>query len=107
MKGIILKLALFIVLGTGLSGCMVSGGLIIHPEPIIIGDPPQKAEHSKKYVRRGKGKKMHVRIPPGHMPARGECRIWFYDRPPGHQPPPAACHRIDRRIPYGAVLVRG
>jgi len=25
-----------------LSGCMVSGGILIEPEPVIIGNPPGK-----------------------------------------------------------------
>jgi hypothetical protein len=46
-----------------------------------------------------------VRIPPGHLPPPGECRIWFPDRPPGHQPPPGDCRELSRRVPHGAVLV--
>ena len=37
------------------------------------------------YVRRG------VRIPPGHLPGPGQCRVWHSNRPPGHQPPPFRC----------------
>jgi hypothetical protein len=32
-----------------------------------------------------------VRIPRGHLPARGECREWYTGRPAGHQPPPYRC----------------
>jgi hypothetical protein len=46
-------------------------------------------------------------IPEGHMPPPGECRIWFPDRPPGQQPPPGDCYELQRRVPPGAVLVRG
>ena len=46
-------------------------------------------------------------IPPGHMPPPGECRVWFPDRPPGQQPPPGNCADLQRRVPSGAVLVRG
>jgi hypothetical protein len=31
------------------------------------------------------------RVPPGHLPPPGECRLWFPDRPPGQQPPPGRC----------------
>ena len=48
-----------------------------------------------------------VKIPPGHLPPPGECRIWFPDRPPGHQPPPGDCRELSRRVPHGAVLVEG
>lgn len=102
MKNILLPIVVLIVFGAGLSGCMVSGGVIIDPKPVIIGNPPVEVRHRGKYHKRGK--REHIRIPPGHMPPPGECRLWYYDRPPGHQPPPVQCHRI-RRIPHGAVLV--
>jgi hypothetical protein len=95
----VLLLAIF-----GFSGCMVSGGLIIEPEPIIIGDPPDRVVHKTK--RPPRAKSQAFRVPPGHMPPRGMCRIWYNDRPPGHQPPAVSCNRI-RRVPYGAVVVRG
>jgi hypothetical protein len=31
------------------------------------------------------------RIPPGHLPPPGECRVWRPGVPPGHQPPPFRC----------------
>lgn len=46
-----------------------------------------------------------VDVPPGHRPARGECRLWYYDRPPGHQPAAEPCERF-RRVRYdGAVVI--
>lgn len=29
--------------------------------------------------------------PYGHMPPRGECKLWYPDRPAGHQPAPTKC----------------
>jgi hypothetical protein len=49
----------------------------------------------------------HVRVPPGHLPPPGQCRVWFPDRPPGHQPPPGDCYALQFQVPPGAVLVRG
>ena len=49
----------------------------------------------------------YTRIPPGHLPPPGECRIWFEGRPPGHQPPPGSCRYLSRRVPPGAFLVWG
>jgi hypothetical protein len=31
------------------------------------------------------------RIPRGHLPPPGECRVWDRGVPPGHQPPPYRC----------------
>lgn len=58
---------------------------------------------TQSYSRPGR----HYNIPPGHMPPPGACRIWFPDRPPGQQPPPGDCYDLERRVPPGAVLIRG
>lgn len=47
-----------------------------------------------------------LKIPPGHYPQPGQCRIWYPGRPPGHQPPPGACHRLRGQILPGAWLIR-
>jgi hypothetical protein len=47
------------------------------------------------------------RIPAGHMPPRGKCRIWYHDRGPGQQPPPGECGRLRKKVPRGASLIQG
>jgi hypothetical protein len=47
------------------------------------------------------------RVPPGHLPPPGSCRIWYPDRPPGHQPPPGDCYALERQVAPGACLVHG
>ncbi len=48
-----------------------------------------------------------LKIPPGHFPPQGKCRIWIPGTPPGHQPKARTCHEIDRHAPAGAwVLYR-
>jgi len=105
MNGWILKLSILLFLGLTASGCMISGGLIIEPEPVIIGNPPRHVDHRAK--NRGKHNQARYRIPPGHMPPRGMCRVWYYDLPPGKQPPVMSCHKIGRHIPSNAIIVRG
>ena len=38
-------------------------------------------------------RRARLRIPPGHMPPAGLCRVWIVGVPPGHQPPPRRCSR--------------
>lgn len=48
----------------------------------------------------------NLRIPEGHLPPPGECRVWYPGKPPGQQPPPGRCDRISRQVPAGAWLMR-
>lgn len=48
------------------------------------------------------------RVPPGHLPPPGSCRVWYDERPPGQQPAPTDCdtaHRVawdtGGRVIYG------
>ncbi|WP_146198593.1 hypothetical protein [Rhodohalobacter mucosus] len=124
MKSHVFKLLGLIIISYALAGCTATGGLIIYPEPVVIGNPPppeyrseriyhKKSErrysgrnHRKGYVTFAYGNKT-FRVPPGHMPRRGECRIWYVHRPPGHQPPPGSCRVLRRYVPHNAVLIRG
>jgi hypothetical protein len=56
---------------------------------------------------RGASSEQHAKVPPGHLPPPGQCRIWYADRPPGKQPPPGDCRELRARVPPGATLVRG
>jgi len=50
-------------------------------------------------------------IPPGQLPAPGECRVWYDGRPPGQQPRATSCREAERiaagdrraRVIYGAA----
>lgn len=46
-------------------------------------------------------------IPPGHLPAPGECRVWIPGTPPGRQPGPPSrdCAGIARTAPAGSWIV--
>ncbi|MGH7578077.1 MAG: hypothetical protein ACREM1_23525 [Longimicrobiales bacterium] len=46
-----------------------------------------------------------VRVPRGHYPPPGHCRVWIPGRPPGHQPPPRRCGSLVRRVPHGAFVL--
>lgn len=43
------------------------------------------------------------KVPPGHLPPRGMCRVWIDGVPPGRQPAPTSCANAQRdRVHYGA-----
>lgn len=46
-----------------------------------------------------------LRVPPGHMPNVGQCRIWFPGRPPGHQPKAGSCAGLQRTAPAGSWIL--
>ena len=44
-----------------------------------------------------------TKIPQGHLPPRGMCRVWIDGVPPGRQPAPTTCANAQRdRVQYGA-----
>lgn len=46
------------------------------------------------------------RVPKGHLPARGMCRVWIDGVPPGHQPAPTSCAQAERdRFKYSNARV--
>jgi hypothetical protein len=46
-----------------------------------------------------------LKVPPGHLPPPGKCRIWIPGDPPGHQPKARSCDGIDRRAPAGSWIL--
>ena len=46
------------------------------------------------------------KIPKGHLPPPGLCRIWHPGTPPGLQPPPGNCAVLSRQVPPGAWLIK-
>lgn len=71
-----------------LSGCV----------PVLVRDD--------RLVPRRRGGPAVFKIPPGHYPPPGECRLWVPGRPPGHQPSPKPCGRIQAPVPPSARLIR-
>lgn len=96
---------LFGLAAVGLVGC-ASGGY-----PVIIGEPrpdvvvvDDERGDGRRDGRRDRGYRS-IRVPRGHYPPRGECRVWYGGRPPGRQPPPVRCDLLYGRAPYGAFIL--
>lgn len=48
----------------------------------------------------------YSRVPKGHLPPRGMCRVWIDGVPPGHQPPVTSCSQAERdRLRYSNARV--
>ena len=47
------------------------------------------------------------KVPPGHMPAPGQCRAWVFGDPPGKQAPAGDCATIAAHMPANAELIYG
>ena len=47
------------------------------------------------------------KVPPGHLPAPGMCRIWIDGVPPGRQPEPTDCATARRHVPRNARVIYG
>jgi hypothetical protein len=44
----------------------------------------------------GRNQANSQRVPPGHLPPPGECRVWYDGVPPGRQPRPTNCNEAER-----------
>jgi hypothetical protein len=54
-------------------------------------------------IEAGRSGSTSSRIPPGHLPPRGSCRVWIDGVPPGQQPPVTSCAQAEQdRLTYGA-----
>ena len=49
----------------------------------------------------------YSRVPPGHLPPSGLCRIWIDGVPPGRQPRPTDCATAQRSRPANARVIYG
>ena len=60
---------------------------------------PRRNDNNYGHDRGGEwrdDRRANNRIPRGHLPPPGMCRVWFDARPAGHQPAPMSCQRAER-----------
>ena len=46
-----------------------------------------------------------LRVPPGHLPPPGRCRVWIAGTPPGHQARARTCDGILAHAPAGSMVI--
>ena len=81
----------FAALGVVLTACV----------PVVRHTPPP----SRVIVVSSDEDRSRLRVPPGHYPRVGECRLWFPGRPPGQQPRSQGCRGIERIAPAGSWIL--
>lgn len=97
-----------LLVGFGLlAGCAPSYGGLPTPggradDVVVVNDDRGKDERGGDEEVRGAGR---LRVPRGHYPPPGACRLWFPGRPPGQQPPPTSCDRLVGQVPRGAFVL--
>lgn len=74
--------------------------VVLEPTPAVRGAAPAESN-------RGPSTAATLGIPPGHLPKRGECRVWIPGTPPGHQPKPKSrsCAAIGAVAPAGSWII--
>lgn len=86
---------------------MMLGGLFA----VFFAVAPMSAEAQQKGERATPVTKSWTRnaakVPAGHWPPRGMCRIWIDGVPPGRQPAPTDCATAVRNKPANARVIYG
>ena len=100
----------------GLMGCSTGRYPVVigprEPDVVVVGDDGRDYP-DRRGRGRGRGNRgddsyrgyRTLRVPPGHYPPRGACRVWYEGRPPGRQPRATSCERLYGRVPYGAFIL--
>src|SRR5688572_4199806 len=82
-------------------------GVLASPLPaqVVLGGTRDRIEEARRrneeartraridsgFLRTERSSRASSRVPPGHLPPRGMCRVWIDGVPPGQQPPVTDC----------------
>ena len=104
-----MKKILLLAIAAALCGCAAPARQEQRSAPAAKPAPPAESPIVSKPVELAIAHPVRSApdIPPGYMPPKGKCRLWYEGRPAGQQPPNGDCTALEKNIPRGAVLVRG
>lgn len=100
-----LKKSKFQLLGLLLVTALISA-VLMSCTVIVKSKRPHDHDGEVVVVKENKGRPAHLGIPPGHLPAPGQCRVWFPGRPPGRQPKAGHCVVVERGVRPGCWFIR-
>lgn len=78
------------------------------PERVRAVSARQRAEAAARASAQSRNDGRHdrgARVPPGHLPPRGMCRVWLDGVPPGRQASPTSCQAALRERPANARVI--
>ena len=70
-----------------------------------VRSPSTSAPAPEPAATRGPSTAATLKIPPGHLPPPGQCRVWVQGLPPGKQPKPRSCRGIEDSAPPSSWVV--
>lgn len=73
--------------------------------PVYDSAPRDRYRGPQHIVYHAQGRA--VRVPRGHLPPPGLCRLWYPGRPPGHQPRPRPCEHLLRTHRHSGAVILG
>lgn len=100
MKNSFLPIVLIVLL---LSSCQ-SFSILISGQKGRSPSPSPSPKHEPEGPRNYRSYSV-LKIPPGHLPPPGRCRVWIPNRPPGQQGPPTSCSQALRDAPPGSWII--
>ena len=90
--------ASLLLLGTLITGCSSLGitlhGSTANDNTVVVQSQAPVKKHKKH------------KIPKGHLPPPGKCKIWLPNKPAGHQGPSMSCKKAMDQAPYGSWVVK-
>lgn len=90
-----IAIALVVNSSCGTLDVVITDGRGGAPSPVPRSEPRGEAYASYRTLK----------IPPGHLPPPGQCKIWYPGKPPGHQGPPMSCDAALRKVSGDAWVI--
>lgn len=88
---LIVVLTFLLNAGCGAVGVVITGGGG-YPQPA-----PRQPERYESYHS--------LKIPKGHLPSPGACKIWYPGKPAGHQPSSGPCDTVMEEAPLNTWIL--